>query len=250
MATGSDFAWPSVTVKRSSTVLKGRSIVKCNWSDNFATLPEFAQDSFYSWKSYVTLKDNVIQPSSALCHAAEQYKILSIDYPDSHVFLLVSDGGTDHRLTYCSIQVSLLSVFVHLNLGMLVAVRTCPYQSWKNIAEGVILTLNLRLLNVPGFVQQSNTQGVRKHSRQKELSHKNLGNNQKNTSSRGSAFRFHGPTNCTLKSKVYGHENQRGLFEVERTPVKWRDFSYFEKIHDIDPNISANWLRRGIWSIT
>jgi len=30
MAMGSDFAWPSVTVKRSFTVLKGRLIVKCN----------------------------------------------------------------------------------------------------------------------------------------------------------------------------------------------------------------------------
>ena len=48
MATGSDFAWPSVTVKRSSTVLKGRSIVKCNWSDNFATLLEKAgSESFF-----------------------------------------------------------------------------------------------------------------------------------------------------------------------------------------------------------
>jgi len=47
MATGSDFAWPSVTVKRSSTVLKGRSIVKCNWSDNFATLLEKAGSEFF-----------------------------------------------------------------------------------------------------------------------------------------------------------------------------------------------------------
>ena len=46
MATGSDFAWPSVTVKRSSTVLKGRSIVKCNWSDNFATLLEKVGSEF------------------------------------------------------------------------------------------------------------------------------------------------------------------------------------------------------------
>jgi len=47
MATGSDFAWPSVTVKRSSTVLKGRSIVKCNWSDNFATLLEKAGSEIF-----------------------------------------------------------------------------------------------------------------------------------------------------------------------------------------------------------
>jgi len=46
MATGSDFAWPSVTVKRSSTVLNGRSIVKCNWINNFATLLEKAGSEF------------------------------------------------------------------------------------------------------------------------------------------------------------------------------------------------------------
>ena len=46
MVTVSNFAWLSVTVKRSSTVLKGRSIVKCNWSDNFATLLEKAGSEF------------------------------------------------------------------------------------------------------------------------------------------------------------------------------------------------------------
>jgi len=46
MAMGSDFAWPSVSVKRSSTVLKGRSIVKCNGSDNFPTLLEKAGSEF------------------------------------------------------------------------------------------------------------------------------------------------------------------------------------------------------------
>jgi len=46
MAMGSDFAWPSVTVKRSFTVLKGRSVVKCNWSDNIATLLEKAGSEF------------------------------------------------------------------------------------------------------------------------------------------------------------------------------------------------------------
>jgi len=47
MAKGSDFARPSVTVKWSSTVLKGRSIVKCNWSDNFAILLEKAGSEFF-----------------------------------------------------------------------------------------------------------------------------------------------------------------------------------------------------------
>ena len=46
LVTVSNFAWLSVTVKRSSTVLKGRSIVKCNWSDNFASLLEKAGSEF------------------------------------------------------------------------------------------------------------------------------------------------------------------------------------------------------------
>ena len=46
MATGSDFAWPSVTVKRGSTVVKGRSIFKCSWSDNFGILLEKVGSEF------------------------------------------------------------------------------------------------------------------------------------------------------------------------------------------------------------
>ena len=46
MATGSDFAWPSVTVRRGSTVVKGRSIVKCSWSDNFGILLEKVGSEF------------------------------------------------------------------------------------------------------------------------------------------------------------------------------------------------------------
>ena len=38
IATGSDLAWPSVRVKRGCTVVKGRSVVKCEWSNNLGTL--------------------------------------------------------------------------------------------------------------------------------------------------------------------------------------------------------------------
>lgn len=114
----------------------------------FVDIPESAQDSFYSGKSYVILKDKVTQPSSPLRHAAEQCRMLSSDFPDSHIVLLVSDGGPDHRLTYYSVQIALLCVFIQCNLDMLVAVHTCPYQSWQNIAERVMSTLNLGPQNV------------------------------------------------------------------------------------------------------
>ena len=64
------------------------------------------------------------------------------------VLLLLSDGGPDHRLSYGSVQVSLLALFFRLNLDMLIAVRTCPYQSWTNPAERVMSILNLALQNV------------------------------------------------------------------------------------------------------
>ena len=35
-----------------------------------------------------------------------------------------------------------------LDLDMLICVRTCPYQSWTNVAERVMSTLNLALQNV------------------------------------------------------------------------------------------------------
>ena len=111
-------------------------------------IPESVHDSFYSGRAFVTLKDKVLQPSSALRHAAEQSKILSSNFPDSSIVIIVSDGGPDHRLSFFSVKISLICLFIELDLDMLVAVRTCPYQSWQNIAERVMSTLNLGLQNV------------------------------------------------------------------------------------------------------
>ena len=40
MAAASSFVWPSVVVYRGDTVAKRRTIVKCDWSDNFGALLE------------------------------------------------------------------------------------------------------------------------------------------------------------------------------------------------------------------
>ena len=52
MATASSYAWPSVVVYRGATVAKRRTIIKCNWSDNFGVLVdklgnEFANECMY-----------------------------------------------------------------------------------------------------------------------------------------------------------------------------------------------------------
>ena len=40
MAAATSYAWPSVVVYRGAMVVKRRTIVKCNWSDNFGVLLE------------------------------------------------------------------------------------------------------------------------------------------------------------------------------------------------------------------
>ena len=37
---GSGYAWPSVVVYRGATLVKRRTIVKCDWGDNFGALLE------------------------------------------------------------------------------------------------------------------------------------------------------------------------------------------------------------------
>ena len=62
--------------------------------------------------------------------------------------VILSDGGPDHRLCYGSVKVSMIALFLNLNLDILICMQMCPYQSWTNPAERVMSTLNLALQNV------------------------------------------------------------------------------------------------------
>ena len=62
--------------------------------------------------------------------------------------VIVSDGGPDQRVTFGSVQVAAVALFCALDLDMVVFVRTCPYQSWQNVAERVMSTLNVAQQNV------------------------------------------------------------------------------------------------------
>ena len=46
MAAASSYAWPSVVVYTEATLVKTRTIVKCDWSDNFGALLERLGDAF------------------------------------------------------------------------------------------------------------------------------------------------------------------------------------------------------------
>lgn len=45
-------------------------------------------------------------------------------------------------------KISILVLFLRMNFDMLIAVRTCPNQSWTSTAERVMSILNLALQNV------------------------------------------------------------------------------------------------------
>lgn len=64
------------------------------------------------------------------------------------VLLVYSDGGPDHRCTYMSVKLSLISLFKELDLDILIALRTAPGNSWANPVERIMSIVNLGLQGV------------------------------------------------------------------------------------------------------
>ena len=110
-------------------------------------IPETIERSYYSGKVLVGLKDSTFEHSNPIRHATELKQILESRYTSIQPLLvLYMDGGPD-RLTYASVQQSLLALFIQLNLDFLCAVRT-PHNSWKNPAERIMSILNLAVQGV------------------------------------------------------------------------------------------------------
>ena len=61
------------------------------------------------------------------------------------ILLLYTDGGLDHRLTYISVKLSRIDLFLERDLDYLCAVRTPPHHSWKNPVERIMSILNITL---------------------------------------------------------------------------------------------------------
>ena len=78
-------------------------------------------------------------------HACELYNVLQSLSNSKPVLFLYSDRGPDHCLTYVSVQLSLVCLFLNLDLDFLCAGQTAPYHSWCNPVERVMAVLNLGL---------------------------------------------------------------------------------------------------------
>ena len=108
-------------------------------------IPKYIEQTFYDGDVYVWLKESAFEASSPYRHAAEMNQILDIEKP---IVAIYSDGGPDHRLTYGSVQISLINIFLAGDLDMLLACRTPPCNSWKNPAERIMSILNIGFQSV------------------------------------------------------------------------------------------------------
>lgn len=83
-----------------------------------ANIPQEVTDSWYTGQVLIGLKEGAYEPSSPLRHMAEldgalsKYDLLQ----GKSILFLYTDGGPDHRLTYLSVKLSLISFFLSLDL--------------------------------------------------------------------------------------------------------------------------------------
>ena len=101
--------------------------------------------TFYTGSVHIGIKDLTFEPSNPFRHLTELVSVLKEKSFDKPVLFLYTDGGPDHRLTYISVQISLICLFLHLDLDYLCVGRTAPYHSWRNPVERIMSILNLGL---------------------------------------------------------------------------------------------------------
>ena len=112
-------------------------------------IPMDISDSWYRGVVNVTLKEAAFEPSSPIRHACELDKLLSLqNLSEKPILCLYTDGGSDHRLTFLSVKLALVCLFLLHDLDYLLAARTAPYHSWRNPVERIMSTLNLGLQSV------------------------------------------------------------------------------------------------------
>ncbi|GET65113.1 hypothetical protein GLOIN_2v1767477 [Rhizophagus irregularis DAOM 181602=DAOM 197198] len=145
---------------KKSMVLKEANLVACDYDFTKLSLtpsvifickvPLSIEESFYDGQVFVSYKDTIFQPSTVIRHTTEFFNVISAYYPQTipPILCIYTDGGPDHRVTYGSVQISLICLFLCEDFDMLIALRTALHQSWTNPAERIMSILNLALQGV------------------------------------------------------------------------------------------------------
>ena len=110
-------------------------------------IPDDVSESWYDGTVVVGLKEGTFEPSSPHRHITELCNVLRNGnlLNEKSLLFIYSDGGPDHRITYLSVQLSLIAIFLELDLDFLCAARTAPCHSWRNPAERIMSIINLGL---------------------------------------------------------------------------------------------------------
>lgn len=64
------------------------------------------------------------------------------------ILLLYTDGGPDHHCTYMSVKLSIIALFLEMDLDCVIALRTAPSNSWANPVERIMSIVNMGLQGV------------------------------------------------------------------------------------------------------
>ena len=133
-----------VLVRKNETYeVADHDFTKFNMIPSVTLAVDIPADVTGSWYSGTVLV-GLFEPSSPHRHVTDEIKSKNLLGEKSLLFIY-SDGGPDHRLTYLSVQLSLISIFLGLDLDFLCAARTAPCHSWRNPAERIMSIVNLGL---------------------------------------------------------------------------------------------------------
>jgi hypothetical protein len=112
----------------------------------FVKIPETADEPFgYDGQVYVAVKDHIFQSSDSLRHVVELTNSLTEQGNVQPIFFSLTDGGPDHRLTFLSVQLTLIALALHHDFDYMHYVRTAPHGSFLNPVERIMSILNLGL---------------------------------------------------------------------------------------------------------
>ena len=81
-------------------------------------IPEDITGSWYTGQVMIGLKEGTCEASSPHRHVTELHEVLNDNdfLTDKFILFVYSDGGPDHRLTYLSVKLSIISLFLKNDL--------------------------------------------------------------------------------------------------------------------------------------
>ena len=187
-------------------------------------IPESIDGSWYDGQVCVILKEAVFQPSSPMRHGAELNSWLTTQIGDKSIMFLYTDGGPDHWLTYMyvSTQLSLIALFLNLNLDLLCAARTASNQYWRNPVERIMSVVNLELQSIGLMRKEMNTDA--------EKALRNC-NSLKQIPSTGEQYKKEITESMELKGKHFEVQSACSDREME---------AFWEILLQIYPSLSSN----------